>query len=374
MYTTLVRAKATIRGEEAPPLTALTEHALKICDPDFVPGMGILEEDAERGLRCPLRGCGKWYHELGKHLESHDSDARVSRYPRGVRACLRGEAMAYTRSATKNALIDVLGLDPRCTFRSVNMTVRTMATKRQTDRCNRLFRQIAEIPDPTPREKRLVREYERDWYRVVGTSEERESAQTEFLTAALGCLRKRGVDEIRSYRDDIAERARRTRAKEGMSKRADKERIAHDLTARAPARVAHSMGLRNMFNLCDAQLSQRVLSLRDMIHRWPTVHDAMEHDPKLLGAMALLDMEWEDVCAWTRLKAGMANDGGKADAARLLLRWAEVNGRLPDDADLRSAVPLLPPRERLLRAMGARDWQHMISMVRSIGRTHGTTA
>lgn len=67
LYTSLTRLKQSLNGGELPPMTPLTEEAKKLIDPAFVEGMGGLIEDEKKGLRCPVRGCGKWTHSLSMH-------------------------------------------------------------------------------------------------------------------------------------------------------------------------------------------------------------------------------------------------------------------------------------------------------------------
>lgn len=75
LFTSLIRTKQAIAGR-LPPMMELTAEAKKVLDPAFVPGLGGLEEDEERGLRCPVRDCGRHYHALNIHL--YNSHPRVS--------------------------------------------------------------------------------------------------------------------------------------------------------------------------------------------------------------------------------------------------------------------------------------------------------
>jgi hypothetical protein len=68
LYTSLTRLKMALNGGVLPPMTALTERARALLDPAFTPGMGALEEHAEKGLRCPVRGCGQYFHQLSTHI------------------------------------------------------------------------------------------------------------------------------------------------------------------------------------------------------------------------------------------------------------------------------------------------------------------
>jgi hypothetical protein len=63
-----------MNGGQMPPMTPLDERAKKFIEPAFTPGMGALEEDPEKGLRCPVRGCGRFFHLLATHI-SHEHRA-----------------------------------------------------------------------------------------------------------------------------------------------------------------------------------------------------------------------------------------------------------------------------------------------------------
>ena len=100
LVTTLTLLKASMNGA-LPPLTPLTERALKFFDPAFVPGMGILAEDPEKGLRCPLRDCGSWRQRLNVHMKSHRRTGDWLRRELGLspRAALITDALRATLSA-----------------------------------------------------------------------------------------------------------------------------------------------------------------------------------------------------------------------------------------------------------------------------------
>jgi hypothetical protein len=68
LYTSLLRLKMAMNGGTLPPMTPLTESAKKLIDPEFTIGMGALVEDSVKGLRCPVRGCGMYFHNLGCHV------------------------------------------------------------------------------------------------------------------------------------------------------------------------------------------------------------------------------------------------------------------------------------------------------------------
>lgn len=68
LYTTLVMVKMALNDGRLPPMTPIPEKIRHIINPDFVPGLGALNEDAEKGLQCPV--CGVWYHALSNHLNA----------------------------------------------------------------------------------------------------------------------------------------------------------------------------------------------------------------------------------------------------------------------------------------------------------------
>lgn len=74
LYTSLVRLKQEMNGGQIPPMTPVTGDALDAIDPSFTIGLGALEESTEKGLRCPVRGCGKYFHRLKKHFRVSHAD------------------------------------------------------------------------------------------------------------------------------------------------------------------------------------------------------------------------------------------------------------------------------------------------------------
>lgn len=74
LYTSLVRLKQSMNDGRLPPMTPVPASAHQLIDPAFTIGLGALYEDSEKGLRCPIRECGGFYHNLGLHLRaSHGS-------------------------------------------------------------------------------------------------------------------------------------------------------------------------------------------------------------------------------------------------------------------------------------------------------------
>lgn len=70
LYTSLVQLKRAMNGGQMPPMTPLPESVHHLIDPAFTIGLGALTEEAEKGLRCPVRGCGKWFQSLQSHLNT----------------------------------------------------------------------------------------------------------------------------------------------------------------------------------------------------------------------------------------------------------------------------------------------------------------
>lgn len=75
LYTSLVRAKEELNGGALPVMTPIPEDAQSVIDPRFTIGLGALMEDPEKGLRCPVRGCGRFFHRLTTHLNNSHPDA-----------------------------------------------------------------------------------------------------------------------------------------------------------------------------------------------------------------------------------------------------------------------------------------------------------
>lgn len=74
LYTSLTRLKQAMNDGQLPPMTPLSDKALVHLDPEFTIGMGAIKEDSDKGLRCPVRGCGRYYHMLGTHLSMSHKD------------------------------------------------------------------------------------------------------------------------------------------------------------------------------------------------------------------------------------------------------------------------------------------------------------
>lgn len=90
LYTSLVRLKQELNGGELPPMTPVPEDVQHIISPSFTIGLGGLMEDEGRGLRCPVRGCGKWFHSLTPHLNT--AHARIG----GAESVRRALSIPYS--------------------------------------------------------------------------------------------------------------------------------------------------------------------------------------------------------------------------------------------------------------------------------------
>src|SRR5690606_35849901 len=69
LYTSLSRAKAEINNGELPPMEPLGDKERRLINPKFLinGGKGGIVKHPTKGLRCPVRGCGRWYHHRGRH-------------------------------------------------------------------------------------------------------------------------------------------------------------------------------------------------------------------------------------------------------------------------------------------------------------------
>lgn len=74
LYTSLVQLKQAMNGGQLPPMTPVPENVQHLIDPTLTIGMGALMEDAEKGLRCPVRACGAWMHRLQRHWDTRHAD------------------------------------------------------------------------------------------------------------------------------------------------------------------------------------------------------------------------------------------------------------------------------------------------------------
>ncbi len=69
-----MRLHTSLQAKFNEPMTALTAAAALVIDPALANGMGSLQEDAVHGLRCPVRGCGRYFHSLRPHWNRTHAD------------------------------------------------------------------------------------------------------------------------------------------------------------------------------------------------------------------------------------------------------------------------------------------------------------
>lgn len=74
LYTSLTRMKQAMNGGRVPPMTPVPESAHHLIDPAFTIGLGAFDEDEEKGIRCPVRGCGRYLHFARRHLNTVHRD------------------------------------------------------------------------------------------------------------------------------------------------------------------------------------------------------------------------------------------------------------------------------------------------------------
>lgn len=220
LYTSLVRLKQSLNGD-VPPMTPLTEAAAAVLDPAFTPGMGAIEEDAERGLRCPVRGCGDYFTNLGTHLSSAHRDIggarevkrlldiqRNARLMVGVvREHLRTKAKARHRQDPALRARMRASVEARRTHRPITVPARgSMGERNFRNRCLAQLQaqivavaeKIGRVPMITDVEEALGQGLARDAIRVFGT-------WNAALAAAKLADRKKGC---KISQDDILETLR----------------------------------------------------------------------------------------------------------------------------------------------------------------------
>jgi len=86
LYTSQVHLKRLLAGQATAAFTPAPDAVLKMLDPAFFPGMGALNEDEHGRLQCPVRGCGKWFPNLGAHIAASHKGFAGGR--RGIIAAL----------------------------------------------------------------------------------------------------------------------------------------------------------------------------------------------------------------------------------------------------------------------------------------------
>ena len=261
LYTSLVRAKQELNGGVLPAMTPIPEKLHAVLDPEFTIGMGALMEDATMGLRCPVRDCGLWGHDLKRHMDKSHKDI--------------GGADGIRRK---------LGIP---------LTAPLASSRRRAQMSENMLRTRARIGHTG----------------TIGTPEARAKANRARLS---------GTD---------------------------------------PREI---VGVRNFQNRCDAQLRQRMLSVRDRIGRSPSAKEAAMLDPSLVSAVQLAYGSWDNAKRVVGLDVLIAQPRlgfrkhSRADVLECLAEFHQTNGRLPYRREFKS--PALPCKESIVRAMGADSW------------------
>lgn len=80
LYTSLTELKRVLNGGQLPVYTPLSDRARQVIDPSLMKGAGCLIEDEERGLLCPIRGCGKWTHAMASHISTSHRSITVAAF------------------------------------------------------------------------------------------------------------------------------------------------------------------------------------------------------------------------------------------------------------------------------------------------------
>ena len=130
LYTSLIRAKQELNDGVLPPTMPVPENVQHFIDPAFTPGLGALGEDEERGLQCPVRGCGKYHHRLRWHLNGSHRDIGGATRVLAALSIPQGVGLDSTRFRAGNTArglrpgrrVNLVGLkhgDPSVTRRSV---------------------------------------------------------------------------------------------------------------------------------------------------------------------------------------------------------------------------------------------------------------
>ena len=70
LYTSLVHFKRILNDGQLPPMTPIPPELWDKLDPSCTIGLGAITEDVSKGLLCPVRDCGGWFHSLTAHCNS----------------------------------------------------------------------------------------------------------------------------------------------------------------------------------------------------------------------------------------------------------------------------------------------------------------
>lgn len=268
LYTSLTRLKMALNGGQSAPMTPLTEAAKRLIDPDLTIGMGALMEDDEKGLRCPVRGCGKWFHHLTLHANNTHREVGGAD---GIRAAL-----------------------------DIPPTATLISRKRAA------------------------------WY-------------VEHGTRILG---PRGAE--------YAQNARRNMTREGPRRR-----------AAVRTKSLATIGAKNLYDSCPAQLAAKLHDLERKLGRAPTRPDIRGH----LGC----DVARQILQIWGTLNNCKAQIGMVAynrkyspdDIYEALRCFHAVHGRLPTsrESTARERQPMIPVNQTIIGVLKAGSWEGAMSHV-----------
>lgn len=236
LYTSLVQLKQAMNGGTMPPMTAIPEDVARVIDPAYTIGMGALSEDADQGLRCPVRGCGVYRHLLKRHIDTeHDAVGGAA----GIRRLL-----------------------------SIPLTAPLVSHSYQ---------------------RRLIANY----------------SKNPAVSAA--------------------------QSPEDLVKRQE----AGQRASRAKPRQPLPIGVRNLRNTCQAQLSHRIIDLTNRLGRSPSYGEFENAYPGLIGSVKRVFGSWVNAKESCGLDAHRADKNGKGVEARrmrvleALRTWYDIHGDLP---------------------------------------------
>lgn len=258
LYTPLVRLKQAMNDGTLPPMTPVPESVHDIIDPAFTIGLGALDEDPEKGLRCPVRGCGEWMQSLRRHIR------------------------------TAHPVVGVSGV------------------------CRALS-----IPERTP------------------LMSQRTLALLSEKTKASGNL-PRLPSLSRRQRSEMAVRARQT------------QKVAHA-----------TMGARNLRNSCVAQLTHKLLDLKNRLGRTPVYREAALLISDNFGKEALAVFgSWNNALAHAGISENRRRGWTPEQVIEALGAYYAANGVLPSNAQCRhtTRLPLLPTDVTIKKVLGEPTW------------------
>lgn len=130
LHTSLHHAKAAMT-----PITAVE------VDPAFSNGGGSLVEDAKLGLQCPLRHCGTWHHQLGRHIGKSHPEIGVAKFRKALgipeTASLISHALAakWTNQPGRRKIPQPSTVQRQQAAETVRVTLASLGAANLKDRC-----------------------------------------------------------------------------------------------------------------------------------------------------------------------------------------------------------------------------------------------